>query len=173
MDPVRSPILPKSEFWGHISRRQALQQSRIYRRTIPSVNTEGHTTPSTGSAVRQRSTLQSPRNSDSTLVPDNSSRVYQWLPPAMTGARTATAVRTPFPRFSAVYAPFSQSPGLTLDRLRREGFLHVFSSWKRIATRARGLYRRGYPIPPPSNTRQPFRITLSRPSAFSIAFPRA
>ena len=91
----------------------------------------------------------------------------------LTGARTATAVRTPFPRFSAVHAPFSQPPGLTLDRLRREGFLHVFSSWKRIATRARSLYRRGYPIPPPSNTRQPFRITLSRPSAFSIAFPRA
>ena len=91
----------------------------------------------------------------------------------LTGARTATAVRTPFARFSAVYAPFSQPPDLTLDRLRREGFLHVFTSWKRIATRAGGLYRRGYPIPPPSNTRQPFRITLSRPSAFSIAFPRA
>ena len=92
---------------------------------------------------------------------------------ALTGARTATAVRTPFARFSAVYAPFSQPPDLTLDRLRREGFLHVFTSWKRIATRAGGLYRRGYPIPPPSNTRQPFRITLSRPSASSIAFPRA
>ena len=92
---------------------------------------------------------------------------------ALTGARTATAVRTPFARFSAVYAPFSQPPDLTLDRLRREGCLHVFTSWKRIATRAGGLYRRGYPIPPPSNTRQPFRITLSRPSAFSIAFPRA
>ena len=91
----------------------------------------------------------------------------------VTGARTATAVRTPFARFSAVYAPFSQPPDLTLDRLRREGFLHVFTSWKRIATRAGGLYRRGYPIPLPSNTRQPFRITLSRPSAFSIAFPRA
>ena len=90
----------------------------------------------------------------------------EFPPIAVTGARTATAVRTPFARFSAVYAPFSQPPDLTLDRLRREGFLHVFTSWKRIATRAGGLYRRGYPIPPPSNTRQPFRITLSHPSAF-------